>query len=238
MAVTLYQTLHLYARRVRCIEQHIVRLDGMARALFGRAYTPDPKRLEQEVLALAAKEHYPDSVSGFVRLELTETGETRLTPFGTSLYEGYALRSLRPTTLTIPYELPLQIDCSTAAEAAHDLARCVAHRHDADEAVRVNGEGVCFSLGEAELFALANGELCYSATPQTVEGQLLIQAAERLGIRHTLRPIASNALHHFDELFAVDHRGITSIASCDGVRFMSLRTERLASAMEQLVTVR
>ena len=238
MAVTLYQTLHLYARRVRCIEQHIVRLDGMARALFGRAYTPDPKALEREVLALAAKERYPDSVSGFVRLELTETGATHLNPIGTSLYEGYALRSLRPATITIPYELPLQIDCSTAAESAHDLARCVARRHDADEAVRINGEGICCSLGEAELFAFADGELSYSATPQTIEGQLLVQAAEHLGIHHGLRPIASNALNLFDELFAVDHRGITSIASCDGVRFMSLRAERLAAAMEQLVTAR
>ena len=238
MAVTLYQTLHLYARRERCIEQHIVRLDGMARALFGRAYTPDSKALEREVLTLAAKERYPDTVSGFVRLELTETGETHLTPLGTSLYEGYALRSLRPTTRTIPYELPLHIDCSTAAEAAHDLARCIARRHDADEAVRVDGEGICLSLGEAELFAFANGELCYSATPQTVEGQLLVQAAEHLAIRHTLRPIANNALKQFDELLAVDYRGITSIASCDGVRFMSLRAERLAATMEQLVTAR
>lgn len=238
MAVTLYQTLHLYARRVRCIEQHIVRLDGMARALFGYAYAPDPKQLEREVQALATKERYPDTVSGFVRLELNERGEARLSAIGTSLYEGYALRSLRPTAITIPYELPLQIDCSTAAEAAHDLARCIARRHNADEAVRINGEGICLSLGEAELFAFAKGELCYSATPQTVEGQLLVQAAERLKIRHALRPITVETLSQFDELLAVDYRGITSIASCDGVRFMSLRAERLAAAMEQLVTAR
>ena len=238
MAVTLYQTLHLYARRVRLIEQHIARLDGLSRVLFGRAFAPDRKALEQEILALSAHERYPAGVSGFVRLECDAQGHTRLTAVGTSLYEGYALRSLRPTAITVPYELPLQIAASTAAEAAHELARHIAQRHQADEAVRVDTEGNCRGMGEADLFAFCDGVLCYSATPQSVEGILLLQAAERLGIRHALYAIPADALNRFDELFAVDHRGITSIATCDGVHFMSLRAERLAATMEQLITAR
>ena len=238
MAVTLYQTLHLYARRVRLIEQHIADLDRLTRALFGRAYTPDRKALEQEILALAERERYPNGVSGFVRLECDAQGHTRLTAIGTSLYAGYALRSLRPTAITVPYELPLHIASTTAAEATHELARHIAQRHQADEAVRIDAEGNCRGLGEAELFAFCDGVLCYSVAPQSAEGLLLLQAAEHLAIRHTQCAISADALNRFDELLAVDHRGITSIASCDGVRFMSLRAERLAATMEQLITAR
>lgn len=236
MAVTLFQTLHCYARSVRLIEQHIARLDGTARILFGRRYQPDPQALQRRIETLLVTERYPSEVSGFVRLELDEAGHERLVAAGTSLYAGYALRSLHPTAITVPYALPLQIDCATAAEAAHDLARCVAQRHGVDEAVRVDDAGCCLSLGGAELFALQGGELCYSAAPRSVEGQLLLRAAEQLAIRHTQRPIHRDALKQFDELLAVDHRGIIALAACDGAHFMSLRAERLAATMEVLVT--
>lgn len=238
MAVGLLQIIHLAEGRPRLVGEHVAWLDRASRALFGRAYQPDIEALQRRLVALAEREHYPSAVSGFVRVEIDEEGREQLIPLGTSLYAGYALRSLRPTALTIPYELPLQIAGSTAAEAAHELARCVARRHEADEALRINEEGICCSLGAAELFALRGGELYTSFEPRTVEGRLLLQAAETLQMRWQVAPVRVAELGHFDELFAVDYRGITALASCDGHAFMSLRAERLAVAMERLATAR
>lgn len=238
MSVAIYQIIHLRDLRPRFTADHVARLDSTSRALFGRAYTPDVAQLETRIESLARREGYPSGVSGFVRLECSEPGEERLIALGTSLYEGYALRSLRPRALTLAYEVPLGIASSTAAEAADALARCVARRADYDEALRTDSEGVCYALGSAHLFALRGGELYTSAEPRSVEGVLLLRAAEQLRLRHRIAPVLASELHTFDEVLAVDHRGITALASCDEARFMALRAERLATTMEQVTNAR
>ena len=40
-------------------------------------------------------------------------------------------------------------------------------------------------------------------------------------------------LPRIEELFYVDHRGITALAHCDGMPLMTLRAEQLAEALEQ-----
>lgn len=280
-----YRTIHLYGGRVRLLDEQLTLLERAAAELFGVRYRPERAAMAERLLAAARRERYPAGVSGFVRIEVTASGEERLRPCGTSLYAGYALRSLRPEAVTLRYdrlfageggsghrfagapcedhtsaegpgcERPfageacddcfsaegLRCDClfreapTSASEAEDALVRAVARRLGADEAIRCDAAGVCRSLGEAPLFAVRDGVLYgdrSSAVRFSAEAEPLWRAAAAERIRTVDRPLLREETGCFDELFAVDHRGITALARCDGHPYMALVAERLAKALE------
>lgn len=233
-----YQTLHLTrGRTVRHLEAHIAVLDAASRELFARPYRPDPANLAAQIEALAAAERYPQVVSAFVRLELTPTGDERLLAAGTSLYDGYALRTLVPDAVTVDYDLPLSEAPTTLREAAAALARIQARQRGADVAVRCDAAGRLRSAEGSPLFGILGRRIV--AAPETpgipeVERLLVLRAARAAGIDVDLRPLARDLLPHLDELFWADHRGITALAHCDGYPLMALIAERIAACMEQL----
>lgn len=229
----LYQTLHICRAEVRRLEAHAAQLDEASRELFGRPYSPDLRQLAGRVLNLVRTERYPAGVSGFVRLELDAQGGERLTPAGVSLYDGYALRSLTPEAVSVPYELPFEALSSTH-EAAAVLARQIALRHGAQVAIRCNAAGIALALDDAPLFAVKSGAVFTSPAPASVERSLGIEAVRAAGIDLTEYPVDRESLVLFDELFGVDHRGVTALSRCDGAPMMALTAERVAGAMESL----
>lgn len=228
----LYQTVHLARGRARNAEAHAARLDAASRELFGRGYAP--ARLAARIEALAAAEHYPTGVSGFVRIELGADGEERLTPAGVSLYDGYALRSLQPEAVTLRYDLPLTEAPTSAREAAAQLARRMAERAGADVAVRCDREGILREADDAPLFAVAGHTVLAAPGTQSVERELAVRAVRAAGLELREEPFGCGELPRIDELFFADHRGITALARCDGQPLMSLIAERIALVMEGL----
>lgn len=233
----LYQTLHLHKGRPRLVAEHIRALHEASQKLFKRPYNPDPKQLEARIAALAAVENYPDTVSGFVRIELLPDGTQRLLPAGVSLYDGYALRSVTPDAVVFEYALA-QPDAPTSAhEAAVMLARCMAENAGASAAVRCDHQGVLHAIDGAPLFALRGKEIfCAPEDPlfPSVERELGIRSIQGAGLQLTDQPALREELPHYDEVFSVDHRGVTALAHGNGNPYMSLAAERVAAAMERL----
>ena len=225
----LYQTVHLARGRARNAEAHAARLDAASRELFGRGYAP--ARLAARIEALAAAERYPTGVSGFVRIELGADGEERLTPAGVSLYDGYALRSLQPEAVTLRYDLPLTEAPTSAREAAAQLARRMAERAGADVAVRCDREGILREADDAPLFAVRGKTAFVSPAEACVERELGLRAVEAAGLELEERPVMRGELPGFDELFYVDHRGVTALAHCDGHPCMAILAERVAQSL-------
>ncbi|MCM1151387.1 MAG: branched-chain amino acid aminotransferase, partial [Alistipes senegalensis] len=119
----LYQTVHVAAGRPRLVALHAEALAEAARTLFECEYRPEVDELERRITAVARAERYPPAVSGFVRIEVETDGRERLLAAGTSLYAGYALRSVMPDACILCYDFPF-IDLPTSArEAAGGLAR-------------------------------------------------------------------------------------------------------------------
>ena len=234
--LVVYQTLHLARGRVRHLAEHVAVLDAAARAVFARAYAPDPARLAARIEALAAAERYPRTVSGFVRIELTAAGEERLLPAGVSLYDGYALRSLAPDAVTVDYDLPLSEAPTTLHEAADLLARCRARQQGADVAVRCDSLGQLRTAEGAPLFGIRARRIIPSPAGEfpDVARDLVLHAAHAAGIAVDPQPLTRELLLRLDELFFADHRGITALAHCDAIPFMSLLCERIAACMETL----
>lgn len=230
----LYQTLHLRDRRPRLLAEHAVLLTAEAHTLFGLRFTPDLPLIARQIAALAEAERFPRDLSAFVRWEVVADGGQRLIPAGVSLYEGYALRSLLPDALTIVYDLPLGEAPTPVREAAALLARRQAELAGASVAVRCDRTGMLLSADDAPLFAVRKGVVYTSPAPQNVERDLIVRACDAARIRLAEHPVLRTELALYDELFYADHRGVTSLAHCDGQPFMSLAAQRIADAMEAL----
>lgn len=230
-----YQTIHLFEGRARLLDDHLAVLERTAAALFGVRCRVERAETERRLTETVRRERYPAGVSGFVRIEATATGAVRLRPCGPSLYAGYAVRSLRPEAVTIPCERLLTPWPTSASEAADALLLAAARRAGADAAVRCDADGRCRAIGDAPLFAVRDGAVFGEADHPSVEAALLLRALARGGIRFVGEPLRRGTLGGYDELFAVDHRGITALSRCDGHPCMAIVVERLAAAMEAAV---
>lgn len=219
------------------LREHVGVLHAASCELFGRPYRPDLKALEERLQAERLREHYPDGVSSFVRLELFASGEEICYGAGVSLYAGYAVRSLRPTAMTVAYDLPVEAP-TTASESAWLVAQRRARTAGYDEAVRVDRNGVLVALGEGSICAFREGILLLPVVLRTATDVLVKEAAEHAGIRYLQHPIRKSEMHLCDEIFVADHYGLTSLSRLDDKPLMSLRVERLAEAMERLAAQR
>lgn len=235
--IYLYQILHLTAGRdVRNLEAHIAVLDAASRRLFGRPYVPGAEALARRITALAVAERYPTQVSGFVRLELGPEGEERLSPAGTSLYRGYAFRSLTPSAATLTYEIPFSEAPTSVHEAAALWAHHEAVRRGADIAVRCDRTGVFREADNAPLCGVVGHTVRIAPGLASVERRLAAEAVRAAGLELREEPFGRDDLPHLDEMFYVDHRGVTALSHCDGQPLMAMLAERVARALEGLFT--
>ena len=118
----LYQTLHVRGRRPLWLDRHTELLARSIQELFGLRWVPDLRRLETQIAALLDANRHPAAGSSFVRMAFTPTGDLLLIPGAVSLYDGYALRSLRPAAAVVNYGVPYPEYHTSAREAACMLA--------------------------------------------------------------------------------------------------------------------
>lgn len=235
--VYLYQTVHLLDGECRLLPAHMAVLDRWSRELFGRPAGLREQPLAQQIAALAA-EAAPAGcdLSQFVRIVVPASGDPafRLEFAGISLYRGYDLRSLMPDAVTLQYDIPFAEAPTSAREAAAELARQQARLHGASVAVRCDREGTIRTADDAPLFAVRGKTVFTTPAEACVERELGLRAVTAAGLTLEERPVLRDELARFDELFYVDHRGVTALAHCDGHPYMTILAERVARSIRRL----
>ncbi len=230
----LYQTLHVLDGVCAFLPEHLSVLDGWSRQLFGRPFRPDRKEFAAGIATLAAQS-VPAGCdrSLFVRLYVPASAEPayRLEFESVSLYRGYDLRSLQPRAATLQYDIPLVDAPTSARDAAEELARRQAQLLGAAVAVRCNAAGLLRTADDAPLFAIRHTTVLTPPAPYSVERELAMQAVLKAGFELCEEEIDRSRLPEFDELFYVDHRGLTALSRCDGQPYMTLFAERIAKAL-------
>lgn len=242
------------------LDIHAAILSDAARALWGAERTPDPRLLTRSIGELLLRERIPREVSAFVRLDLQPEGEPALSLAGRSLYDGYALRSIRPEGVPIPYDIPFGAAPTLLREQCDLLADIQARRiRRGAVAVCCDPQGRCLRAEGAPLFAVrgyrvftapaaASGAAALEAyIRQHTEGlpaaapaypdaerTLALRAIRAAGLELREEAFTLEQAEHMDELFYVDHRGVTALAALEGVPYMSILAERIAAAMEGL----
>ncbi|MCM1301745.1 MAG: hypothetical protein NC226_08495, partial [Bacteroides cellulosilyticus] len=68
--------------------------------------------------------------------------------------------------------------------------------------------------------------------PRSVEYGLLADAVRAAGLTLCEEPFGPGEMAVMDEVFWLDHRGVTALAHCDGRPLMSIIAERVARAAE------
>ncbi len=233
MPFAITQTIHVADGRARMVAQHAAILDTASRHIFGRPYRPDIAELTRRIERLAASAHHPVGLSSFVEISLDKESET-LTDAGASLYDGYALRSLTPDAVTVPCEIPVSTAPTSARRAISEMADAAACRQGVAVGLCHRTDGTLTMADNAPLFGIASKQL-YAAEPiLSVERELMVALAPKLGFTIADETLKVNHIPHLDELFYIDHRGITSLAHCNGYPLMVLRTERIAATLERL----
>lgn len=228
----IYQTIQITDGEPRLCSAHLLTLGEWAARLFDADYSPSLTDFEERIRAVARREKYPDNLSSFVRVEVDSEGQERLIPGGISLYHGYALRSISPTASIVSYDLPLCEAPTPVSEAAAQFATLKAHLAGTDIAIRSNSKGECVTADDAPLFAIRGEMVATSSTRDNVEAALARHAIESAGLQFMAEPLNEENIFEFDELFYVDHRGVTSIERCNGYLYMSLKAERIALNIE------
>lgn len=227
----IYQTVHVRRCRPLLLPQHTALLDEHARALFGCGFRPDPKHLEEQIAALLEANRRPAELSSFVRIEATAGGELRLVPAGLPLYDGYALRTLRPEAAPLSYEIPFgERPTSLRLEAlrwAGELVRAAGAR----TVIRCDRRDLVRTADEAPLFAVLGERIYTPPAPASVERSQALRAIDAARLAVAEQEIGREQLAQFDELFYFDHRGITSVASCGGTLYTDIVAQRIARTL-------
>ena len=91
--------------------------------------------------------------------------------------------------------------------------------------------GIVRTADDAPLFAVRGKTAFVSPAEACVERELGLRAVEAAGLELEERPVMRDELPRFDELFYVDHRGVTALAHCDGHPCMAILAERVAQSL-------
>ena len=235
--VYLYQTVHVLDGECLCLREHLAVLDRWSRELFGRPAGLRQQPLARQIEALAAQTAPADcDLSQFVRIVVPASGDPafRLESAGISLYRGYDLRSLMPDAVTLQYEPPLFDAPTSAREAAVELARQYAGLQGASVAVRCDRNGTLMAADEAALFAIRGKRVYVPPGETTAERSLALGSIRAAGLELIEAPVGRDELPRMDELFFIDHRGVTALSRCDGQPYMAIFAERIAGALRGL----
>ncbi|MFQ7386999.1 MAG: branched-chain amino acid aminotransferase [Alistipes sp.] len=232
--VYLYQTVHILGGRSLHLPAHLAVLDRWSRELFGRPAGLRQQPLARQIEALAAQTAPADcDLSQFVRIVVPASGDPafRLESAGISLYRGYDLRSLMPDAVTLQYDMPFPEAPTSARESrrrtgppAGPSARRIGRRALRRRRHRPHGRQRPAVRRAGQTAFVSPAEAC-------VEQELGLRAVEAAGLELEERPVMRDELPRFDELFYVDHRGVTALAHCDGHPCMAILAERVAQSL-------
>ncbi|MFQ8595773.1 MAG: aminotransferase class IV [Alistipes onderdonkii] len=139
-----------------------------------------------------------------------------------------------PEAVTLQYEPPLFDAPTSAREAAVELARQYAGLQGASVAVRCDRNGTLMAADEAALFAIRGRRVYAPPGEASIGRSLAVRSIRAAGLELAASPVGRDDLPRMDELFFIDHRGVTALSRCDGQPYMAIFAERIAGALRGL----
>ena len=237
MMPSVYQIVQFRGGHARLVEEHAAVLEEEARELFGRSPKLVLTDIRKAMERVVEREKYADAETAYLVLRAFEDGHTEITAGGRSMYEGYALRTIHPRAITLAYSLPLGDLPTPARDATVRETRCMARARRADVAVRCTAEGRCRSCEGHPIGAIYHNRLILPKFRRHVERDLLRRAADLIGLEVVEMAFNERQAGLLEEIFWVDHRGITALGSINSAPLMALTVERLSEGMEELASL-
>ncbi len=232
-----YQRLHTLGGKAFHLEEHLRIAVRALERIYGAAPEFDRNAVASLIAGTLRANRVPAHTGATVLMRFSPHDDTPEVDFERVLLDaGYAHSPLRPKSVTYEYSIPFPAfptNFQIEARALFDTLALAAH--GATRSVRREGERL-LSCGDAPLFAVRDRVVftppLTEGAMDSVERELVSAAAESVRLKVREEPILHSELKSFDELFFADAAGITSLAECDGAKFMSLAAPRLATALK------
>ena len=87
---------------------------------------------------------------------------------------------------------------------------------------------------EAALFAIRGRRVYAPPGEASIGRSLAVRSIRAAGLELAEAPVGRDDLPRMDELFFIDHRGVTALSRCDGQPYMAIFAERIAGALRGL----
>lgn len=230
--LSLYQIIHTLDGRILHLEEHVKLLFEAYYEIFTSGAKLDLDAIRATITSICNRSRCPKGVSLFVKIEISQSGELLIEECERSLYRGYTLRCVSPRAATIDFTAPYIEYPTSARESLIDLATLAARKKACDVALRCHN-GEVDMIGGAQIFAVSQEGIVTAATSLSVEHRKAKAAARLSNMTIIERAISADEITSFDELFFVDHCGVTSVRSCDSHHLMSIVAVSLAAAMQR-----
>ncbi len=230
---TLYQIVHTLDGKIYHLEEHLKLLFEAYFELHSGCAKLPQEELRRQIEEVTRASRCPRGVSLFVKISISSEGKVSVEEHERSLYRGYTLRCISPRAALVEYNIPHISLPTHLREQLTQFANGEARKRRGDLALRLSAGEVDLING-AQIFALKDEILLTAQLSHSVEHTLAKECALRLGLNLCERPINVSELPHLDELFFVDHYGVTAIRNCAERYYMSLTASAIASAMGEL----
>lgn len=231
---SVYQVVAIFGGDVFNLDAHIHQLNISVRDIYHKELQLDRAELLFEFRHVIRQQAIAGNVMHAVRINIYDDLSLDLHYEGHSIYQGYAHRCVSPRAHLVYFSYPITAHSCSAREAVTQLSILEAEHAGAPVALRCNPRGEVCSGNGYPLFAIRDSVLYSSPLEQSVEGDLVLRAARDMGLSTPSAPILVKSLNMYDELFFVDCYGLTTISECEGVRYMSIVSSKIANLMAQL----
>ena len=84
------------------------------------------------------------------------------------------------------------------------------------------------------LFAIRGRRVYAPPGEASIGRSLAVRSIRAAGLELAASPVGRDDLPRMDELFFIDHRGVTALSRCDGQPYMAIFAERIAGALRGL----
>lgn len=234
MVPSLHQIIHVAGRNPRLLKEHLREMECAFRLLCQGDLPCEERELREAIFRALDEGRYPLDRSLYVSFYAEFTGRWWVEVEQEFLYQGYVLRALRPEAMALRFDLPFEGIGSVAVDQAWRMAHEIAFSRGVRSVVRENGQGWLCEGDGAPLFATVGRRIYSSQKPRGVEGRLAVEAIRQAGYTLAIEPFTVRDLPSIDELFYLDHRGVTALAACEKKVLMASMAARVARSCEAL----
>lgn len=230
--VYIYQPIMTCGHRALHLDSYLALLREASLDTLHSDRVPDIAPTAQLISDFLRRNGYPATMPAHVELRIYRSGEIVLLGGEVSPYPQVGLRLLMPSGTDIEYDLPFSEHHTSSRRAAAEIAKIEAEAHKARVAIRIDNNGFVCSADDAEIFIVREYSITTPQSPRSVEGRMLAKAIHRAGMSLLTEPISREMLDSADEIFYIDHRGITALGSFNGKPLMHILAEKIAKYLE------
>ena len=223
----LYQTINTIEHKTLYLKKHLDKLSASFRTLYGRELELNQKKIERQIANLLHEGRLPYGGNTVNLIILPDGEETNIIIEHNkmTLYDGYAVMSLRPKAIIVNYEIPFERHLTSVSMQTAGFMNSFAQRSGLNMAIRANRKGLLISAGDYPLFAVKDNII--STVPiedggrDCAERDLMFMLCNQAGRNICEQPVNVNDLKSFDEIIIFTPTGLQSVLCCNNIYFHS-----------------